>query len=67
MFSILVLAGVGVMAISTAVTLAILIIGIRRGDRRHLTSAPESHSEAFARRILVGVRDPSESSEGEDQ
>lgn len=55
---ILMLAGVGVMAVAAAVTLAILIIGIQRGDRRHLTSAPRSASDALARRLLLGVRYP---------
>jgi len=66
MSTILVLTGVGVMAVSAAVTLAVLIIGIRRGDRRHLTNAPRSQSDAFARRLLVGVRHPSDDAE-EDQ
>ena len=58
MFPIAVLAGVGVMAVSAAVTLAVLIIGIHRGDRRHLASGPRSLSDAFARRLLLGVRYP---------
>jgi hypothetical protein len=56
--AILVLAGVGVIAVAAAVTLAVLIIGIRRGDRRHLASAPRSAPDAFARRLLLGVRYP---------
>jgi hypothetical protein len=53
------------MAISAAVTLTILIIGIHRGDRRHLTSAPHSNPDAFARRLLLclGVRYPASVSE----
>jgi hypothetical protein len=66
MSPIIVLAGVGVIAVSAAVILAVLIIGIHRGDRRHLANAPRSDSEAFARRLLVGVRYPS-GTEGEDQ
>jgi hypothetical protein len=57
----IVLAGVGVIAVSAAVTLAVLIIGIHRTDRpgrRHLADAPRSHSEALARRLLLGVRYP---------
>jgi hypothetical protein len=57
MSPIVVLAGVGVMAVSAAVTLAVLIIGIRRADRRRLTNASRSHSEELARRLLLGVRD----------
>jgi hypothetical protein len=56
MSPIIVLAGVGVAAISAAVILVILITGINRGDRHHLTNAPQSSSEALARRLLVGVR-----------
>jgi hypothetical protein len=59
MSPILVLAGVGVITVAAAVTLVVLIIGIHRGDRPHrrdLTSAPWTHSDAFARRLLVGVR-----------
>jgi hypothetical protein len=58
MSPIVVLAGVGVIAVASALTLAVLIIGIHRGDRRHLASAPRSVSEALARRLLLGVRYP---------
>lgn len=63
----LILAGVGVLAAVALGILVVLIIGIRRGDRSHLANIPESHSDTFARRILVGVRYPSESNEGKDQ
>ena len=66
MSPIIVLVGVGVAAISLAVLLAILIVGINRGDRHHLADAPQSSSEAFARLLLVGVRYPSDDME-EDQ
>jgi len=58
MSPIVVLAGVGVIAVAAAVTLAVLIIGIHKGDRRHLASAPRSVSDALARRLLLGVRYP---------
>jgi hypothetical protein len=58
MSPIIVLAGVGVIAVSALVILSVLIIGIHRGDRRHLASAPQSGSDAFARRLLLGVRYP---------
>ncbi len=64
---ILVLAGVGLLADAVLGILALLIIGIHKGDRGHLSNAPKSHSESFARRILVGVRYPSDNSEGDDQ
>jgi hypothetical protein len=70
MFPIIVLAGVGVMAVSAAVILAVLIIGIHRADRPsrlRLTSAPQSKSDAFARRLLVGVRYPAPSPESETE
>ena len=66
MSPILVLAGVGILALLALVILAVLIIGIRRGDRRHLANVPQPGSDAFARRLLVGVRYPSNSG-GEDQ
>jgi hypothetical protein len=53
---IIVLAGVGVLAVAAVVTLAALIIGIHRGDRRHLASGPRGGTDAFARRLLLGVR-----------
>ena len=65
--TVLILAGVGLLAITATGILAVLILGIRRGDRGHLSNSPGSHSDAFARRILVGVRYPSENEEGEHQ
>jgi hypothetical protein len=62
---ILVLTGVGALAVAAAVTLTVLTIGINRGDRRHLTCGPRSASDAFARRLLLGVRYPAESPESE--
>jgi hypothetical protein len=61
--AILILAAVGVLAVSAAVTLATLIIGIRRGDRRHLANGPQTGPDAFARRLLVGVRHPARDAE----
>ncbi len=64
--TIVVLVGVGVTVASVTGILTIMIIGIRRGDRHHLANAPQSSSDAFARRLLVGLRYPSDP-EGEDQ
>jgi hypothetical protein len=64
---IIVLAGVGFLAVSAAVTFGVIIIGIHRGDRRHLINAPRSTSDAFTRRILVGVRYPAYSQEPADE
>jgi hypothetical protein len=61
--AIIVLAGVGFLAVSAAVTLTVIIIGIHRGDRRHLINAPRSNSDAFSRRLLVGIRYPSNDTE----
>jgi len=61
MSPVIVLAGVGALALSAAVTFVVLVIGIHRADRpgrRHLADAPRSRSEAFARRLLLGVRYP---------
>jgi hypothetical protein len=63
--ALLVLAGVGVLAVAAAVILAVLIIGIRRGDKRHLVNAPRSNSDALARRLLVGVRYPADNPDGD--
>ena len=62
-----ILAGVGILASAAAVIFAVIIIGIRRGDRCHLANAPRSYSDALARRILVGIRYPSENEDGEHQ
>lgn len=56
MSPIVVLAGVGVLAVSALLLLVVLIIGIHRGDRHHLANAPRGGSDALARRLLVGVR-----------
>jgi len=63
----LVLIGVAVLAGVSLGFLAMLIAGIRRGDRAHLANAPGSHADAIARRLLVGVRYPSDSNAGEEQ
>jgi hypothetical protein len=66
MSPILVLAGVGILALLALVILTVLIIGIRRGDRCHLAKEPQPGSDAFARRLLVGIRYPGNAG-GEDQ
>ncbi len=63
---VLVLAGVGLLTGIALGIFAMVVTGIRRGDRAQLTSTPGSQSDAFARRLLVGVRYPSENTE-EDQ
>jgi len=65
--TILILAVAGFLAIVAAVILAVLVVGIRRGDRGYLANKPDSRSSAFARRLLVGVRYPGENGEGEDR
>jgi hypothetical protein len=64
---ILILAITGFLAVAAITVLAVLITGIRRGDRSHLANSPGSHSDAFARRILVGVRFPADDEEGDEQ
>jgi hypothetical protein len=62
---ILILAGTALLAGAAAGILVLLIVGIRRGDHAHLADAPRSHPDSIARRILVGVRYPSESEDDE--
>jgi len=55
----LVLAGVGLLSVTLLAVFAVLVIGIQRCDRGHrgrLFGAPECHSDALTRRLLVGVR-----------
>jgi hypothetical protein len=57
--SLLVLAGVGIFSLAVLAVFAVLITGIQRADRGrpgNLFQAPESHSDALTRRLLVGVR-----------
>jgi hypothetical protein len=61
--AIMVLAGVGFLAVAAAVTLTVVVIGIHKGDRRHLINAPRSTSDAFTRSILVGIRYPESADE----
>jgi hypothetical protein len=65
--ALLILAGVALLVGIGLGILALLITGIRHGDRSHLANAPGSHPDAIARRLLVGVRYPSDSDEGEDK
>jgi hypothetical protein len=61
--AIMVLAGVGFLAIVAIVILTVIIIGIHMGDRRHLINAPRTTSDAFTRRLLVGIRYPESADE----
>jgi hypothetical protein len=54
----MVLAGVGFLTVAATVILAVIIIGINKGDRSHLINAPRSTSDAFTRSLLVGIRYP---------
>ena len=62
--AIMVLAGVGFLAIVAIVILTVIIIGIHKGDK-NLYSAPRSNSDAFARRIIGGVRYYPENTDGD--
>jgi len=66
MSPIIVLVGVGVMAVFAVVILAVLIVGIHSGDRRDLTSGPRSVSDSISRRLLLGVRCPAPPADSED-
>jgi hypothetical protein len=63
---IFILTGVGFLAVTMLVILTVIIVGIHHGDG-HLSSAPKSHSDAFARRVLTGARRNSGNTEDEDQ
>jgi hypothetical protein len=62
---IIVLAGVGFLAVIVSVVFTVLVVGIRKGDRRHLVNAPESTSDTFARPLFVGISYPSENPDGD--
>lgn len=53
----LILASAAVLAALFTIGLAVMIIGIQRGDRgKRLTGRPEGLAEAFTRRLLTGSR-----------
>jgi hypothetical protein len=54
--AIIVLAGVGFPAVAGVVILTVIVIGIHKGDRRHLINAPRTTSDAFTRNLIVGIR-----------
>lgn len=61
--AIMVLAGVGFLAVAAVVILTVIVVGIHKGDRRHLINAPQSCSDAFTRSLLVGIRYPESADE----
>jgi hypothetical protein len=57
MFLHLILGAVAMLTGASATLLALLIIGVRRGDRgKRLTGQPGSRSEMLSRRVLTGSR-----------
>lgn len=60
-----ILAGAAALFAALAGALAVVIVGIRKGDRAHLADAPKSHADSVARRMLVGVRYHSDDAEDE--
>ena len=57
MFMHLILGAVAVLAGTLAAALALVVLGIRSGDRaKRLTSQPGSRTEAIAQRMLTGSR-----------
>jgi hypothetical protein len=68
--AVLLLAGIGLLSITLLAIFAAMVIGIQRGDRErrgHLFNAPECHSDALTRRLLVGVRNSAQITEENDQ
>ena len=56
---VLVLAGIGLLFVALLSVFTVLVIGIQRcdrGRRGYLFDTPEDLSDAFTRRLLVGVR-----------
>jgi hypothetical protein len=67
--SLLVLAGVGLLFAVLLAVFTVLVIGIQRADHSHrgiLFQTPESHSDSFTRRLLVGVRHSAQVSEEDE-
>jgi hypothetical protein len=70
MTPVLVIAGVGLLAVALLGVFTMFVIGIQRGDRGrcgHLFDAPECHSDALTRRLLVGVRKSAQITEESDR
>ena len=70
MTPVLVIAGVGLLAVALLGVFTVFVIGIQRGDhgrRGHLFDAPERHSDALTRRLLVGVRKSAQITEESDR
>jgi hypothetical protein len=57
MFLHFILGAVALLAGASATVLALLILGVRRGDRgKRLTGQPGSRAEMLSRRVLTGSR-----------
>jgi hypothetical protein len=68
--AVLMLAGIGLLSAALLAIFAAIVIGIQRCDRErrgHLFDAPGSHSDAFTRRLLVGVRHSAQITEENDK
>ena len=66
MFLHVILGAVAFLAGVSATVLALLILGVRRGDRgKRLTGQPRSRSEMLSQRVLTGSRgcDPRDNAE----
>jgi hypothetical protein len=50
------LAIIAILSGAALTAFALLVIGIRKSDRGHLSNAPRTNSEAFARCCLIGIR-----------
>ena len=57
MFPVIIIIAIPVaLACVAAIAFAVIVAGIRQGDRKPLTSDPASCTEAIARRVVGGVR-----------
>ena len=57
MFSVIVIIAIpAALSGIAAIAFAVIVAGIRQGDRTPLTSDPVGHADAIARRVVGGVR-----------
>jgi hypothetical protein len=46
----------GTVSVAAMATFTLFVIGIRKGDRGHLSNPPRSASDAISRHCLIGIR-----------
>jgi hypothetical protein len=57
MFPVIVIIAIPIaLSVIAAIAFAVIVAGIRQGDRSPLNSDPASHADAIARRVVGGAR-----------